>query len=124
MATLVIFLIVGSYAVLGIWAIAVAVIVVKSCLCEGVHQAWQIARRFAIAAAPALITTIGFIAIFATFDPLWPAQDANATQIESFNRARDLADRVYLGLSFMHIITTAWSTKLFWRVVRRERAPQ
>lgn len=123
MATLLIFLIFGSYAVLGICAIVAAVFIVKSCLYESVYQGWLVTRRFAMAAAPALITTIGFIAIFAMFDPLWPAQDANATQMESFNRARAFVDRVYLGLSFMHIITTAWSTKLFWRVVRCERTP-
>ena len=123
MATLLIILVFGTYAILGIWAFTSAVIVLRSCIYKGSYQAWHLTRRFAIAAVPALITTIGFVALFASLDPLWPAQDASESQMESYERARDFADRMYFVLGLLHISTTAWSTKLFWRVLKHERTP-
>lgn len=103
-----------SFLVQGLLCLAVCGWLVREYLRSSSRDIAVLWRKLLVAAAPAMLTTAAFVAVFVTIDPLWPAQDASVAQMQQFVAARNASDSLYTIFGLANVLTTLW-------VIRRLR---
>lgn len=104
-----------SFLVQGVLCLGVCAWLIREFLRSRSQNVAALSRKLLVAAAPAMLTTAAFIAVFATIDPLWPAQDASVTQLQQFVAAKTAADDLYTIIGLANVLTTLWVIRrLHW----------
>jgi len=76
-------------------------------------------RSAIIAGLPSLLTTVCFLGILLTMEPLWPAQDETPEQQATYQIARDNADYYYRLAGSANIFAGLWSLALLRKAWKR-----
>lgn len=110
-----------SFLVQGLLCLAICGWLIREFLRGSSQRVGALSRKLLVAAAPALLTTAAFIAVFATIDPLWPAQDASSWQLQQFVTARTAADSLYTIIGLANVLTTLWAVRRLWLLHHAQR---
>lgn len=110
-----------AFLLQGMLCIAVCGWLVREFLRSSSQEVAALSRKLLVAAAPAMLTTAAFMAVFATIDPLWPAQDASHMELRQFVTAKAAATQLYTIIGLMNVLTTLWAIRRLYTVHRTHR---